>query len=169
MPFALPRPRMIGPRIATAIALLFVTVPHGTGAQALTADEMFADPAQEARARDIGRDLRCLVCQNQSIFDSNAGLAKDLRVVVRERMEAGDTDEEVLEFVRSRFGDYVLLDPPVSAQTSVLWLAPVAFLLLGAGFLAVYMRGRRNPKASPTELSAADRAEAQRLLKRGDA
>lgn len=133
---------------------------------ALDADEMFADPAQEARARDIGRQLRCLKCRNQSIFDSNAGIAKDLRVVVRERMVAGDSDAEILTYVADRFGDYVLLKPRVAAQTYVLWLAPIAFLLLGGGALWAYHNGRR-PTLAHAELSDAEQAEARRILDGG--
>ncbi len=112
------------------------------GAFALDASEMFDDPAKEARAREVGRSLRCMVCQNQSIFDSNASLAKDLRVVVRRRIDAGDTDDEILEFVAARYGDFVLLEPPVAARTYVLWAAPMIFLLIGIGLFFAYHRGR---------------------------
>ena len=136
-------------------------------ARAIDANEMFADPEQEARAREIGRELRCLVCQNQSIFDSNAALAKDLRVVVRERMEAGDSDEEVLEFIRVRFGDYVLLEPPVDTHTAVLWVTPVAFMALAGAVL--FARSRKAKVPVQTGMSDADRQEARRLLEQGDA
>ncbi|NDR56779.1 cytochrome c-type biogenesis protein [Aliiruegeria sabulilitoris] len=135
-----------------------------TAALALDPAEMFEDPEKEARAREIGRELRCLVCQNQSIFDSNAGLAHDLRVVVRERMEAGDSDAEVLEYVRSRFGDYVLLEPPVTAQTTLLWLAPIGFIALGALAMLSYLRGRPKPANPLPELTEEETAEARRLL-----
>ena len=111
-------------------------------ALAINPGEMFEDPDLEARARDIGRELRCLVCRNQSIFDSNAGLAQDLRAVVRERMVAGDTDAEILAYVQDRFGDYVLLTPPVAAHTAILWSAPLVFLALGVLGGWAYMRGR---------------------------
>lgn len=158
-------------RFPDALPLLAGLVPLvtacllATAVPALDADEMFVDPAQEARARDIGRQLRCLVCQNQSIFDSNAGLAKDLRVVVRERIEAGDSDGEVLDYVRDRFGDYVLLQPRVSAQTWVLWGAPAGFLALGGVIAATYLRRRpTGPAQGLAELSDDDLAEARRLL-----
>ena len=96
-------------------------------AHALNPKEMFADTAMEARARDIGRGLRCMVCQNQSIFDSNAGLAEDLRILVRERMTAGDTDAQILAYIQDRYGDYVLLEPPVAGRTLVLWGLRSAF------------------------------------------
>ncbi|WP_078059243.1 cytochrome c-type biogenesis protein [Tropicimonas marinistellae] len=148
----------------TFLPCLLAVVLTGTTppAQALDAEEMFEDPAQEARARDIGRQLRCLVCQNESIFDSNAGLARDLRVVVRERMAEGDSDAEVIAFVSDRYGDYVLLKPPVEGHTLVLWLAPVLFLGIGGIGLLTYHRSRER-RVVP-ELSAADRAEAQHLL-----
>lgn len=135
----------------------------GTAAFALDADEMFADPEREARARDIGRQLRCVVCKNQSIFDSNAGIAQDLRNVVRERMDVGESDEAILEYIAARYGDFVLLKPRINGQTLVLWGAPFAFLLLGGGFLVAYHRKGRARTRSP-ELSDADREEAQKLL-----
>jgi len=130
---------------------------------ALDAAEMFEDPAKEARAREIGRQLRCLVCRNQSIFDSNATIAKDLRVVVRERMEAGESDAEILDYVRSRFGDYVLLNPRVSGQTLVLWGAPLALVLIAGIGVAAFLRSRRGTHAVE-ELNDEERAEAQALL-----
>lgn len=137
-----------------------------SGAPALDADEMFADPAQEARARELGRQLRCLKCRNQSIFDSNAGIAKDLRVAVRERMQAGDSDEEILTYVSDRFGDYVLLKPRLSRQTYLLWFAPVALMLMGGAALWGYHRSRAATPAADA-LSDAERAEAQRILGKG--
>ena len=131
-------------------------------AVALDADEMFADPAFETRARDLGRQLRCVKCRNQSIFDSNAGIAKDLRVVVRERITEGDSDAEILAYVRERFGDYVLMKPPVEAHTYALWLTPLVLVLLSAGTLTLYLRNRTTAPATP--LSDKDRAEAARIL-----
>ncbi len=123
------------------LALMFGLI-LATPALAIVPGEMFDDPAEEARAREIGRQLRCVVCQNQSIFDSNAGLAHDLRVVVRERMVAGDSDDEILAYVQQRFGDYVLLNPPVDTHTYVLWSAPFAFLVLGGLGAGLYLRGQ---------------------------
>lgn len=130
---------------------LVICIAIATPAYSIDPNEMFADPEQEARARDIGRELRCLVCRNQSIFDSNAGLAQDLRVVVRERMIAGDSDEEVLAYVQERFGDYVLLSPPVDSHTYILWAAPFAFLVMGVLGAVVYMRGRPGSGAAPDD------------------
>lgn len=153
--------------ICKRLAWLMLGLALLTGpSAAVDGDEMFADPAREARAREVGRQLRCLVCQNQSIFDSNSGLAKDLRVLVRTRMDEGDTDSEILAFIADRYGDYVLLNPRVSVQTAVLWGAPIGALVLGFGIAFGYLRARQTPVRS-AELSDADRAAARELLKEG--
>jgi cytochrome c-type biogenesis protein CcmH len=124
--------------------------------------EMLPDPDQEARARAIGRELRCLVCQNQSIDDSNAGLARDLRRIVRERVAAGDTNEQVIAFVTDRYGDYVRLTPPLNAATVALWASPA--VLLGLGLLAVArLYRRRREIAPPPALTQEERARLARL------
>lgn len=126
--------------------------------------EMLADPALEARAREIGREIRCLVCQNQSIDDSNADLARDLRRIVRERIAAGDSDEAVVRFITDRYGDYVLLRPPVNAVTLGLWAAPALILIAGGAVAVAYLRRRRTappPEAAP--LSAEERARLKQL------
>jgi cytochrome c-type biogenesis protein CcmH len=127
--------------ILSCIALFVFIAP----AAAVHPDEMLKNPAQEARAREISRQLRCLVCQGEDIDESNAGLARDLRILVRERITRGDTDAEVLEYVQKRYGDYVLMQPPLKPETAVLWLLPVA-VLLGGGFF-VYSRTRTRRKA----------------------
>jgi len=152
--------------IVALTALLLVLTPPAVG-WAIDADEMFADPAKEARAREIGKQLRCLVCQNQSIFDSNADLARDLRMVVRERIDVGDDDSAIIAFVSQRYGDFVLLNPPVKTTTYVLWAAPLIFLLGALGLGTVYLRRRR--PVTDDALSEADRAAARRLLEGGDA
>ncbi|MCW2308915.1 cytochrome c-type biogenesis protein CcmF [Rhodobium gokarnense] len=151
----------------TVIALgLAVLAAHPATAAGLQADEFLADPKLEEKARDIGKELRCLVCQNQSIFDSNATLAHDLRVLVRERVAAGDDADSVKQYVVARYGDYVLLQPPVKPLTYVLWVAPALFLvlalLLGQRVLAAQTR------AGAPGLSDAERARAKEILK-GDA
>ncbi|MCU0986595.1 MAG: cytochrome c-type biogenesis protein CcmH [Acetobacteraceae bacterium] len=124
--------------------------------------EMLPDPEQEARARAIGKELRCLVCQNQSIDDSNAGLARDLRMIVRERVAAGDSNEQVLAFVTQRYGDFVRLKPPVNASTIVLWASPA--LLLAAGLFAVIAFYRRRQVVTPPPpLTEEERARLARL------
>jgi cytochrome c-type biogenesis protein CcmH len=131
-------------------------------ALAVTPDEQLKDPVQEARARALSQELRCLVCQNQSIDDSAAPLAHDLRVILRERIAAGDSDKQAVGYLVARYGDFVLLKPPFQPDTWALWLGPLAVLLLGGAGVAVYMRGRA-ARAEPP-LSAADEAEATRLL-----
>jgi len=124
---------------ATGLALLLLTLAP---AHAVRPDEMLADPGLEARAREVGRELRCLVCRNQSIDDSDADLAHDLRVLVRERIKGGDSDEQVVAYVRSRYGDFVLLRPPFEIGTLLLWGGPMLILLLGGVALARFYRSR---------------------------
>ena len=135
-------------------------------ARAVEPDEILNDPALEARARRISQELRCLVCQNQSIDDSNAALARDLRVLLRERLKAGDTDGEVFDFLKARYGEFVLLRPPFNAHTVLLWLAP--FLLLAGATLALVSRARARSRradgAAVAPLSEAERRRLDRLL-----
>ncbi len=125
-------------------------------------DEILSDPALEERARAISQQLRCLVCQNESIDSSNADVARDLRVIVRERLQAGDSDEEIIDFVVGRYGDFVLLNPPLRSRTVLLWATPA--ILLGAGGLLIFlfyrnMAGRRvdTPDLSPDEKQRLER------------
>jgi len=126
-----------------AIWLLALMVAFSGAAWAVEPDEMLSDPALESRAREISKELRCLVCQNQSIDDSNAALARDLRVLVRERLTAGDRDEQVVQFIVARYGDFVLLNPPFKPATWLLWLGPALVLLLGGLGTAIWIRRRR--------------------------
>ncbi|HYE49783.1 MAG TPA: cytochrome c-type biogenesis protein [Azospirillaceae bacterium] len=128
---------------ARPAVLAVLAVLAAAPALAVQPDEVLKDPAMEARAREISKDLRCLVCQNQSIDDSNAPLAKDLRVLVRERLQAGDSNVQVVDFVTARYGDYVLLDPPVKPATYALWFGPAAILAVAGAGVAVYLRNRR--------------------------
>lgn len=135
-------------------------------AAAVQPDEVLQDPALEARARDISKHLRCLVCQNQSIDDSDADLARDLRIIVRERLKAGESDDRVIAYITARYGDFVLLKPPFRPATWLLWLGPAAVLLLGAAGIVVTMRRRRaTPEAPPPDLSDAERHRLADLLK----
>src|SRR5258708_4608205 len=152
------------------LTLLFVAL--ATPARAVLPDERLADPVLEARARTLGQELRCLVCQNQSIDDSNADLAHDLRVLVRERLTAGDTDQQVLAYLTSRYGDYVLLRPPMKPETWLLWFGPPALLLVGlAGVIgSVVAPGRRrrtSVAAATAGLSGEERRRLVRLMKKG--
>jgi cytochrome c-type biogenesis protein CcmH len=139
----------------------------GLPASAVTPDERLADPALEARARAIGQELRCLVCQNQSIDDSNADLAHDLRVLVRERLAKGDSDNQVVDYVSSRYGDYVLLRPPVKPGTWALWFGPPALLLLGAAGVVLFFRRRRTAVSAPPPLSDDEKRRLDLLLEEG--
>ena len=133
-------------------------------ALAVQPDEILPDPAMEARARTISAQLRCMVCQNQSIDDSDAELARDLRVLVRERLVAGDSNQAVFDFVVSRYGEFVLLKPRLSARNALLWAAPFGLLAVGGVYLA--MRGRRKAAGSGARpLDEAEKAELDRILK----
>ena len=134
-------------------------------AVAVEPGERLADPALEARARALGSELRCLVCQNQSIDDSNADLAHDLRVLIRERLSAGDSDSQVLQFMVRRYGDFILLKPPVRADTYVLWFGPFAVLVLGALGATFYLRRNRGAREqAPAPLSADEQRRLEQLL-----
>ena len=128
--------------MAAFVALMLLALP---AAHAVQPDEIMSDPAKESRARDLSRELRCMVCQNQSIDDSEAPLARDLRLLVRERIAAGDSDSQVIDFLVARYGEFVLLKPRFERQTLALWLVP-PLLLLGGG-LALWMHVRRRSKA----------------------
>ena len=132
-------------------------------AWAVQPDEILKDPALEQRARSISAGLRCLVCQNQSIDDSDAPLARDLRVLVRERLVAGDSDRDVRAFVVARYGEFVLLRPPFGLHTAALWLAPILILGAGAAGLALALRRRRTERAAA--LTAEEQAALDRLLR----
>ncbi|PWR03203.1 cytochrome C biogenesis protein CcdA [Meridianimarinicoccus roseus] len=148
---------------AGVLALCLALVPHPVGA--VQPDEILPDPALEGRARDISEGLRCLVCRNENIDESNAGLARDLRLLVRERLVAGDTNEEVVDFVVDRYGEYVLLNPTATGANLILWLAGPAMFVAGVGIAAAYLRSRRRPddEAAP-DLSDEETARLERIL-----
>ncbi len=142
--------------------LVFAALLLATAAGAVEPGEQLADPALETRARAISTELRCVQCQNQTIDESNAPLARDLRVIVRERLLAGDSDEEVVAFVQARYGDFVLLKPPFSAETAILWIGPFAVLALAGYWLA--RRPRSAAAAEPQPLTAEDEAQVDAAL-----
>ncbi|AWM24194.1 cytochrome C [Sinorhizobium fredii USDA 205] len=146
------------------LVALFLCVVSVAPAFAVNPDEVLADPALEARARAISAQLRCMVCQNQSIDDSNAELAKDLRLLVRERLKSGDSDEAVIAYVVSRYGEFVLLNPRFEAKTLVLWGMPVLLLVLGALTLVVAAR-RRGARRAGAPLSDDEKDELDKLLR----
>jgi cytochrome c-type biogenesis protein CcmH len=148
-----------------ALALLaLVVLAAARPCQAVNPDEMLADPALEARAREISQGLRCVVCQNESIDESNADLAGDLRRLVRERLVAGDSDQQVVQFIVDRYGDFVLLRPPVKPATYPLWAAPVVIPVIAAVIIILYLRRRRR-SAPPPPLSAAERSRLDDLMR----
>ena len=149
----------------TVLSLLLFVTP----ALAIQPDEILNDTVLEERARVISKELRCLVCQNQSIDDSDAPLARDLRVLVRERLQAGESDKEVINFVVDRYGDFVLLRPPVKASTLVLWLSPVAALFVGIFLLLTWFRKQKQfvpVQAKP--LSSEEKEKLQAAFKRDE-
>jgi cytochrome c-type biogenesis protein CcmH len=143
-------------------AILLVLVLSTTLGHAVQPDEMLSDPRLEARARALSRDLRCMVCQNQSIDDSDAPLARDLRLLVRERIRAGDSDPKVIDFLVARYGEFVLLRPRFETHTALLWLTPLVILVGGAIALLVLARRRSRPDESP-KLSTEEEARVASL------
>ena len=131
--------------------------------RAVQPDEIMADPAKEARARDLSRELRCMVCQNQSIDDSDAPLARDLRLLVRERIAAGDSNNQVIDFLVARYGEFVLLKPRFSLHTLLLWLLPPLALIGGGAALWILNRRRREEKAGADPLMKLTPEEEERL------
>ena len=147
-------------RVAIFALLLALTAP----AFAVQPDEVLQNPQLEERARALSKHLRCMVCQNQSIDDSDAPLARDLRVLVRERLSAGDSDSQVIDFLVSRYGEFVLLKPRFEWHTAALWLLPPVILL--AGGIAVLLSVRRRPAVSDPGLTEAEQAKLSEILRR---
>ncbi len=135
-----------------ALAFALAVMTGSSAAYAVQPDEIMADPVKEARARELSRELRCMVCQNQSIDDSEAPLARDLRLLVRERIAAGDSDAQVIDFLVARYGEFVLLKPRFEPQTLLLWLLPP--LVLAGGGLALWMHSRRRPGSAVADAAA---------------
>jgi cytochrome c-type biogenesis protein CcmH len=150
------------------LAILLMLAAAPVTAQQI--EDRLTDPAQEARARELSRELRCLVCQNQSIEDSNAPLARDLRRIVRERVVAGDSDKAVLDYLVQRYGEWVLLKPRLNAQTLLLWFGPALLLLLGGGVVfALYRRQAGIPVSTPAALDAQEQRRLASLLRDDEA
>ena len=131
---------------------------------AQTAQPLAEDPEVEKRLQELSKELRCLVCQNETLADSRAGLAEDLRKEIREQMKAGKSDKEIITFLTARYGDFVLYRPPFKATTALLWIGPFALVLLGAGIFLVLVRRRRAAQLPPEEVSRDRRAELEKLL-----
>lgn len=159
-------------KLLAALGIVLAVALSAPLAHAVQPDEVMADPAKEARARELSRELRCMVCQNQSIDDSDATLAKDLRLLVRERVAAGDSNKQVLDYLVARYGEFVLLKPRFEVHTLILWLIP-PLVLIGGG-LGLWLHIRRRSRAAeavadtPVPLNAEEQARLQRLLADND-
>ena len=159
---------MIG--VGRTVAALVVAVGVGFGGAATAqvvielVDPPLEDPVLEARAQEIHKQIRCLVCQNESIHDSNAGLARDLRIIVRDRLTAGDTNAEAIQYLVDRYGDWVLLKPPFKATTVVLWLGPVLILMLAGWAARAFFRSAPSRVAQATPLTEDERRRLAKLL-----
>jgi cytochrome c-type biogenesis protein CcmH len=150
------------------LAFVVAVLAGSPAAYAVQPDEIMADPVKEARARDLSRELRCMVCQNQSIDDSEAPLARDLRLLVRERIAAGDSDTQVVDFLVARYGEFVLLKPRLEPHTLLLWLLPP--LVLAGGGVALWLNSRRRarsafgPDPSLMKLTVEEEQRLERLI-----
>ena len=148
-------------RVWCATVLLLLSL---CAALAVQPDEILDDPVLEERARSISQQLRCLVCQNESIDSSNADVARDLRLIVRERLLAGDTDEEIIDFVVGRYGDFVLLNPPLRTRTVLLWAAPIIMTMLGLTLILVFYRNMARRRVEGAPLSDQEEADLKKYL-----
>jgi cytochrome c-type biogenesis protein CcmH len=157
----------VTPRRLLAPLAIAALLAFAAPSPAVEPDEVLPDASQEARARDLSQHLRCVVCQNQSIDDSNAPLARDLRVLLRERISAGDTDKAAMDYIVARYGNFVLLKPPVQLNTLLLWFGPVLILLLAlfASWTFIHKRPETQSDTAPEALTPAEREKLQSLLK----
>lgn len=151
-------------RRAPGLLVILGMLLFGPGTLAVQPDEMLRDPAQEARARALSAEIRCLVCQNQSIDDSSADLARDLRLLVRDQIKSGRSDQQIRDFLVERYGTFVLLDPPIQISTLLLWFGPLIVLIGGAIGLFVYFRSRTRAAPAGSSLTADEAARIERLL-----
>jgi len=157
--------KQFGLRLVLLIGLTVSAIALSGSAWAVQPDEVLEDPALEARARDLSKDLRCLVCRNESIDESNAELARDLRILLRERLVVGDSDGEAIDFIVDRYGEYVLLRPSTNGANWLLWSAGPVMLLMALIMAAAYLRGRANaPKIKEPALNDAEQARLKELL-----
>ena len=151
-------------RLSLTSIILLLALLFAGAAQAVKPDEVLADPALEARARALSEGLRCMVCQNQSIDESDADLARDLRILVRQRLVAGDSDQQVMDYVVSRYGEFVLLKPRFDLRNALLWGTPLLLLLVGGVFIVLTARSRR--ALATKSLSADEQAALDAILHR---
>lgn len=156
-------------RILLGAFAILLPVLASAPALAVNPDEMLSNPVLEDRAREISKELRCLVCQNQSIDDSDAELARDLRILVRERLVAGDDNQEVIDYIVARYGDYVLLNPPLKPETYILWASPVVLVVLALlAVFAFYRRKQRDGSPASASLSKDEQKRLDELLGTSD-
>lgn len=153
-------------RALALLAMLCIAAP-ALVQDGLAQDALLADPQLEQRARDLSREIRCVVCQSQSVADSDADIAKEVRAIIREQIAAGKSDQDVRDYLVARYGDFVLFDPPFKGSTYVLWLGPFAILVLGAIGIAVFFRRRVEEPARARELSVDEHSRVVRLLEDG--
>jgi len=151
-----------GLRIILSVLLLVLALP------AFAQEAQLADPVLEERARDLSREIRCVVCQSQSVAESDADIARDMRVLIREQIAAGKTDQEIRDYLVARYGDFVLFEPPFKASTYVLWIGPFALLVLAAIGVGFYFRRRAAQPVAGPELSSAERGRVAELLRADD-
>jgi len=149
---------------ALALALVVAGAAPISATLAVEPDEMLDDPALEQRARDVSKDLRCVVCQNESIDESNAEMARDMRILVRDRILAGESNEEVKQYLVDRYGDYVLLEPPFKPTTYALWFGPAVILMIGVAVAIGFARRKAAQPATPDPLDPAEQARLRALL-----
>jgi cytochrome c-type biogenesis protein CcmH len=152
-------------RVLALLAMLWIALLWV--APALAQEAQLADPALEQRARDLSREIRCVVCQSQSVADSDADIAREVRAIIREQIAAGKSDQDIRDFLVARYGDFVLLDPPFKGSTYVLWIGPFAILVLAAIGVAVFFRRRAQEPARVRELSVDEHSRVVRLLQDG--
>jgi cytochrome c-type biogenesis protein CcmH len=154
-------------RVLALLAMLWLTIAPALVQEALAQEMQLADPKLEQRARDLSREIRCVVCQSQSVADSDADIAKEVRAIIREQIAAGKSDRDIRDYLVARYGDFVLFDPPFKGSTYVLWLGPFAILVLAAIGVAIFFRRRAQEPARAGELSADEHSRVVRLLQDG--
>lgn len=151
-------------RLLTALLVCLGLVLGGTAALAVLPDEMLKDPALETRARALTTGLRCVVCEGQSVDDSEAGIARDIRILVRERLKAGESEPAIRHFLVARYGNYILLEPPLAPQTLLLWITPALALLLGGVSIALAVRRSSRSRIEPATLAPGEAARLRALM-----
>lgn len=154
-------------RVLSLLAMLWLAMLSSAGAPAWAQEAQLADPQLEQRARDLSREIRCVVCQSQSVADSDADIAQELRTLIREQIAAGKSDQEIRDYLVARYGDFVLFNPPFKASTYLLWIGPFAILVFAGIGVALFFRRRAQEPARARELSVDEHSRVVRLLQDG--